>query len=119
MVYCESKYNVKISESQNGVIIYNTVTGAVCNFQTQIYDKFHNKLINENQIDNRIVKLGFVVPLQFDELNCLEKCKKGYIYNQNPNELSYVIAPTLNCNYKCEYCFESKIEQNKCEILRK
>ena len=114
MVYCESKYNVKISESQNGVIIYNTVTGAVCNFQTQIYDKFHNKLINENQIDNRIVKLGFVVPLQFDELNCLEKCKKGYIYNQNPNELSYVIAPTLNCNYKCEYCFESKIEQNKC-----
>ena len=107
--YKESKYNFVISSDNDYVLLYNTVSGAVCNFRREIYMTFHGrKNILRDCILEDIIRLGFVVLSEFDETSELEKCKEQYIHNPEPCELSYVIAPTLSCNYDCGYCFEKK-----------
>lgn len=111
--YKESKYNFVISSDNDYVLLYNTVSGAVCNFRREIYMTFHGrKNILRDCILEDIIRLGFVVLSEFDETSELEKCKEQYIHNPEPCELSYVIAPTLSCNYDCGYCFEKNIHSS-------
>ena len=104
----ESKYNLVIEKDvDNRILLYNTVTGAVCWFKEDIYNTFHNmNAIQEDDILPEIVRLGYVVPTEFDETSNLEFYKQCYIFNSSPEYLYYVLAPTLSCNYQCEYCFE-------------
>lgn len=112
-LYKESKYNLIIKSDINNVLLYNTVSGAVCNFTMSVYNSFSGKnCIHEDDLLDGIIRLGFVVPCDMDETAELEKCKCNYIFNDDPDELSYVIAPTLSCNYRCEYCFEADYHSN-------
>ena len=111
--YKESKYNFVISSDNDYVLLYNTVSGSVCNFKKEIYMTFHgqNNILRECILED-IIRLGFVVLSEFDETRALEECKEQYIHNPEPCELSYVIAPTLACNYNCDYCFEKNVRSS-------
>ena len=110
----ESKYNLVVDVDVNKrILLYNTVTGAVSWFEKNIYDTFHGvDIIQEENILPEIIRLGYVVSIEFDETSILEFHKQSYIFNSNPEYLYYVIAPTLSCNYQCEYCFEKNKNLN-------
>lgn len=111
MLYRESKYNLLIDTDNLGrVLLYNTVTGSVAWFDKDVYTSFHGKeTILYDEIDAEVIRLGYVVPKNNDETEKLEFYKNCYIFNTEPKELYFVIAPTLLCNYNCQYCFEKSI----------
>ncbi len=58
-----------------------------------------------------LVEQGFVVPKKDDEiLKVRELIKKVDV---NDEAYSLMILPTMNCNFKCWYCYESHIKGSK------
>lgn len=58
-----------------------------------------------------LAKLGFAVPAQADEY-ALEKAR--YLaHRDDPRRLYLTLAPTMQCNMKCSYCFQQNVEHSR------
>ena len=94
---------------------YNSFTNALIEFTPEDYNLI-KKIMSEYSRDsynNRelyILKIlescGFVVDDYFDYLDELRKR-----FFTEHKSLSLTIVPTLNCNFRCKYCFEDKNNQ--------
>lgn len=94
-------------------IAFNSRTAALA----EVEDDFLNILNNINKLDynyldkkNRILfdsmlKNGYIIEDSYNELNELKY--RNSIGKFNQEKLTLIIAPTLNCNFKCIYCYET------------
>ncbi len=95
--------------------MFNTLTGAFCvvNETVKALIKEHDCDAEPNQEESRKIveqlhSLGFLIDDDIDELELIELRRNLTRFN---NKSLYVtIGPTLSCNMRCPYCFES--EQN-------
>lgn len=100
--YKFSKYNIYLDASRG--LVYNTVTQAV--------SAFENHTVDIKEIPE-LVDCGFIVPLSMDELT---EIKNEYEDREKlSNELHLIIATTLDCQFRCFYCYEThpKVYMNK------
>lgn len=71
----------------------------------------HNIATIENihpELYKQLVLEGFIVPQEADEVDeCIQKL--NYKFKSN-SELRITINPTLDCNLRCWYCYESRIK---------
>ena len=114
--YAVSRYNVFIPLKKNRVLTYNGFSGGMALWEAiekEVFTKIENgRPVNKN--DQKIVRPlvygGFIVDKDFDEREDLEKQYRIHRYNHNIMTLT--IAPTLMCNFACDYCYQGK-EKNK------
>ncbi|AEX86049.1 radical SAM additional 4Fe4S-binding domain protein [Marinitoga piezophila KA3] len=104
-----SKYNF-IFEYEKNILIYNALSGGFAIIEPEVkkalssekdLEEFINKEKNK-KIYKELKKGKFIV--DFDELKYI-----NFIYNSLKFEkkgLGLTIAPTMNCNFACEYCYE-------------
>ncbi len=102
-----SKYNI-VEKIGDHIIIYNTVSGGVLKL-TKDYEKDFLQLSKENFSNNleliEILKYGnMLIEDNVDEVELLKS--RHLIGRFNTQRLMLTIAPTLNCNFACSYCFE-------------
>lgn len=107
-----SKYNIYINLFKENYI-YNSFTGALIKVNDVFCKEIQNKNINliENISINEINFLknnGIIIEDSVDELKLIEKKMK--LITQNTGGLSLIIAPTLDCNFNCYYCFEEHVK---------
>ena len=76
-------------------------------------DEHHRNIISDKRLDllteNEIALLlekGFAVEDDIDEIGLLRY--RSYKQRNSKEEMEFVIAPTLDCNFTCKYCFEKK-----------
>ena len=114
-MYRLSFYNLiipNLSDDKN-VCIYNTKSGAIVKLEKATYDALYDLKFDDSSVQSYIPEL----------------LRQGIIINENKNELreilynmkrrqfertemfSLVIAPTMQCNYRCIYCFEDAPSQ--------
>ncbi len=107
-MYKSSIYNIYIPYGED-VYVWNT---SVCSI-TKL-EKRYVELIEQEAFDNDdfkllindLLKQRIIVNKEKDEfLDILEKQHQERI-NSSSKQLSLIIAPTLNCNFNCFYCFE-------------
>ena len=98
-MYKESIYNYRIQTSSNQDIIYNTLSGALIRVE-------HSADILSAIDLEVLVNNGFVLDSLINEEGWLEARRQSLIWKTNPIHLSFVIAPTMNCQANCYYCFE-------------
>lgn len=110
MKYHLSAYTIKIGEENNKVYLYNTFSGSIIKLDTNKYYNLSNNLLEEKEIDhfNELKLQGFIVSESTNEYLKMKITSNNIQQSDLIDTLSYVIAPTLNCNYNCSYCFESK-----------
>ena len=100
-----SKYNI-LSHSGNKVLIFNSLSGnfACCDEQSSISLYLQGRL-KDLPLDDKNILLnkGFVV--EKPELEKLKAQKKLYDFIYD-NTLDLVIMPTMQCNFRCIYCYE-------------
>ncbi|SHG71616.1 radical SAM/SPASM domain-containing protein [Pedobacter caeni] len=107
----------------NSHILYNTLTNSVLLLEPALVD-LYKAAVAENDVDG----LGNYHPTFFqklledryivtDDANEIEEVRE--IMNRvDADEFRYhlVINPTMNCNFKCWYCYESHIKDSKMDL---
>lgn len=113
----KSKFNIEIDKLNDGrILIFNAYTssyGILDQETKKIYSDIEHidlsSIKNKSIIDNisTMAKNGFLVDQSIDETK-LVKYNLGIARFGVVKQKSLIIAPTLNCNMACSYCFENK-----------
>ncbi|MEK6693624.1 MAG: radical SAM protein [Nitrospirota bacterium] len=111
-----SIYTIPIEMPENGILLlYNTRSGALLEFPLLRKGSIEEVMENppEGQVDpeketnpliRQLTKSGFLIPDELDELTYMESRYKQS--RENRGHLSLTIAPTVNCNFRCVYCYQ-------------
>lgn len=102
----ESKYNLVYDINENEKIIYNTRTLGLAVLTENEYDilKKSGKTNSDKKIVEDLYESGFLVDDDANEILVLRNRLNSERYSKEV--LRMTIAPTLNCNFSCEYCYE-------------
>ena len=109
----ESYYNFFHPLKNGNVIIFNAKNCALAEVNDKyisLFDKIRNKSIffseQEQEMLNELAEAGFVID---DPINKLANLKHlHYREKYNREFMSVTIAPTMDCNLACKYCFEER-----------
>ncbi len=108
-----SKYTFFIEEHGNSCL-YNTLSNSLITVDKPLYDKlkhlvnvkqFDDNALNEDKENIVLLKKGkFLTENDMDDFLQFKATLSSYrVYSKS---LGLTIAPTLDCNYNCYYCFE-------------
>ncbi|WP_432403368.1 radical SAM protein [Wukongibacter sp. M2B1] len=110
-----SNYNRELIFSDKQHAIYNTLSSKYILYspsQREFLDSLLNKLnkdvyeIEEGEALKKFIENGMIVHDDIDELE-----KVSYLMNKTKYQdriFFLVIVPTLNCNFRCSYCYEER-----------
>lgn len=104
-----SSYNV-IVERQNVKYLWNTFSGALIKLDDEGLDYIRSFNESGNDYNERFELLktnGYIVNESYDELGRILIEEKTAMLMQEAKYVHYTIAPGLDCNYNCHYCFEN------------
>lgn len=107
MGYLLSKYNVIVKEKDNKLLVFNSRSQALCWISSVLYSNILEASASE--VD-RLYKLGIIVDEKVDEFEEVIFEKNAFLFDMNPTQVGFVIAPTLLCNMNCHYCFENGVD---------
>lgn len=96
-----SLFNVVKSEGDK-TWVYNTLSSAFIEISTQAWNSLSSS--NDRELLDTLKRQGIIVDDNQTEIN-----KYRYIYYKklfDNRTLSVTIAPTMQCNFGCPYCFE-------------
>lgn len=107
----ESKYNFffDIPKKPEKLIAYNSKTNALALIERKDYEKYKNYIekfvpIDDKKLIEDLKRGSFLIDENVNELDIL---KYNLLNNRySSNYLSITIAPTLDCNFACIYCYE-------------
>lgn len=89
--------------------LWNTKSGALIKLDDngeKYINSFNGK--EDDSIEFHILKdNGLVVPYEFDEVGKILFDEERNMYNRFSETVFFTIAPGMNCNYHCVYCFEN------------
>ncbi len=108
-----SRYNFFYDIEDGKALAFNSATGAMAEVDRESYPRIKNLLADCRLADSleyrdlrkSLLEGGFLVEESVDEISALEKES----LRERCNDKSFIltIAPTLACNFACDYCFES------------
>lgn len=106
MGYKESVFNLEIPLGQ-GYLLYNTCTGALALFDRPVHEAAQGP---ERAL---MIEQGFLVDERIHEVNRLIMERNRELYSTRIRYLHIEIAPTMQCQAKCWYCFENGCAEKK------
>jgi len=108
-----SKYNFvfPFEEDANKHVMYNARTGALAlieNEKLKAYESFSSSEINtiDEQLKENLKFGGFLIDSNIEEKQLLQYALLTARHNKET--LILTVAPTLNCNFRCTYCYEKE-----------
>lgn len=106
--YCQSRYNIFVPLRRGRVLAYNSLSGATAVWEREDVDAFaeigDTGRCGSDTIQSSLLYGGFIVPSRIDELRLVHE---RYVSQRfDPLQMTLTIAPTLMCNFGCDYCFQ-------------
>ena len=91
---------------KNKILLYNTFTTSLVELTNDLYnDIFIEKNFSHSEV-TLLFNMGFLVDDSYDEARAMENIRCEVIKNSSEKIANIIIAPTLECNAHCFYCFE-------------
>ena len=106
-----SSYNISVPFNDNGVLVFNSFSKSFLYLSTKVWRKCFEKdssvkLTNITVEELKILKdNGFVIEDDVDEYASVFSLKMKTRLNKRSYHI--IINPTLDCNLRCWYCYES------------
>ncbi len=112
-----SKFNIYKKYNDSEYWVYNTLTTAIILIENDDFEKFFlQKYFDMNNEKFRnLYEMGFFIDDKFDELAYLESLRK-LVISSNKKIADIMIAPTMDCNARCYYCFEKNSHHKKMSL---
>jgi uncharacterized protein len=107
-----SRYTISIPLKNDRALVYNSLSGGMALLEARdrdVYEKIRAGEVSADQpaeITRSLEQGGFIVRTDIDELMVPEQQYQAHRYNQSLMMLT--IAPTLACNFGCDYCFQGQ-----------
>lgn len=102
-----SKFNISQSYNDN-ILLYNTYSTSMIELEPQLYkDIFENGDSRYKKEINELKSMGFIVDDAVDELYEQKQLRDTVVSTGSDIISNIIIAPTLECNAHCFYCFEN------------
>lgn len=111
MEYKKSKYNIKVSVMGDYVFIFNCKSGNLVKFDSETFDRYKHDCLTDDEL-KKLYEKGFLVELDKDEYTELVSQLENRCQSDSPESITLVVAPTMNCNMRCVYCFESGLSDS-------
>lgn len=112
-----SKYIVE-AHNEMGHLLTNLYSGSDLFLNNEQYEEYR-KIISDlsNNACSELYKCLrsqlFIIDDAYDECAVMKLKRNVAIFNMNPSNVKFVIAPTLACNARCAYCYEKDISAKK------
>ncbi|MDO5048143.1 MAG: radical SAM protein [Anaerococcus sp.] len=100
----KSNYNF-IYEYESDYLIYNSLKNSLAVLTDKELNDFNNDNLSYDEI-SQFKYGGFLIDDDFDELDYIKFNLLNSRYDKS--SLGLTIAPTLDCNFACEYCYEKE-----------
>ena len=112
MIYIKklSNYNLTLKDKDN-LIIYNTMSSGILTLDSNYVEHYNNAIKSNDfnllptELHDNLLKGHMLIDSDIDEISYLKVLNNTYRYQNN--KLVLTIAPTLNCNFACPYCYEN------------
>lgn len=98
----ESKYNFYFPY-ENNILLYNAFTNALALCSKDEIDNLKNNSFNDKKLKDDMKKGGFLCNENQQYHLIKERLMQARYANKT---ISLTIAPTIDCNFRCEYCYE-------------
>ncbi|OPF52175.1 hypothetical protein BH721_12940 [Clostridium baratii] len=114
-MFKKSNYNINLGMSSKKHLLYNSFSGAFIalnNESKEIYENIEkisdiNTLNNKYKVYvNNLKENNFIIDKNLDEYKVIKVLGEKLKYDSR--SLILTIAPTMNCNMECPYCYEKK-----------
>lgn len=109
-----SKFNVYDRYDDDSYWVYNTLsTATIILNNADFCDVFVNENLDSEKVDiAELCAMGYVIDDQFDELSYLKDLRETVV-NSDKCITDIMVAPTMDCNARCYYCFEHGSHREK------
>lgn len=109
----KSYYNFIFKGEKGNYLAFNSRTAALAKIDDDFFNildaieniKYEELDEKQKELINNMKENGYIVEDCYNELNEIQYRNMQGRFNQGI--LTLIIAPTLNCNFKCTYCYES------------
>jgi uncharacterized protein len=114
-----SKYNV-FFKHQGADVGYNCFSREYILLNPLLYDLYKSGIENSDFSDlqnihldfyNFLIQQGFLVDETIDEFELVKQLSERI--DNDDSSFHLIINPTMNCNFKCWYCYETHIKDSK------
>lgn len=109
-----STYNFVFPLDEDMYLLYNALSGGFAKVDSQILDLLDRTEIESSESDESLssvidnLKKGkFILENEFDEIGYLKVVTNAKRFAST--SLGLTIAPTLECNFACTYCYENHL----------
>ena len=115
MDYCISNYIVTQQLNENEKLLYSTLSTSIVTLENDLYNDIFIKCNFElHPVEcESLEEMGFLFQGESDkQFNELEKIRKEIVEAEH-GITAITIAPTMDCNARCYYCFENGAKKGK------
>ena len=106
-----SRYTRIVFVADDKWLVHNLNSGSECilsNKELSLMKSIDNSINDDfSELLNQLLEMGIVVESNVDENACLELERRINLYSFASGEVGFVIAPTMDCNARCFYCYEN------------
>lgn len=107
----QSRYTITVPLTEGRELAYNSLSGGLAIMDrddVDLYYRCDDTLVLDEQESTvqGLAQGGYLVRHDVDELSIVEHQYNAHRYD--PNTMILTIAPTLACNFGCDYCFQGQ-----------
>ncbi|QUH18786.1 radical SAM/SPASM domain-containing protein [Alkaliphilus sp. B6464] len=102
----KSKFNIIVNAKDDKKLIFNSYSGALALIDEKSYEQYLNNNFYDDKLKEDLIHGKYLIEDDLDEIQYFKALHNLSRYGRH--SISLTIAPTLNCNMNCYYCFEEK-----------
>ncbi len=113
----ESKFNFKYKRAEDENVIYNTFSKSVVVLTDEESQQLENRSLSDSEMLDSLFENGILIKEEDNEFAFLKYLHyKTKFANKG---LFLTLAPTLDCNFACPYCYENRQKGHMGEDVQK